>query len=337
MPDCGSQVFLCDVPIRFDTYEGCSHDCKYCFASRKKSINVIKKGEGKESLINFINGKRNIKTNWADWDIPLHWGGMSDPFQPCEEEYGNSYECLKIFRETQYHFIVSTKGKLLATDKYLDILKDCNVVVQISLVSPKFDDIELGCPTFNERIEMIKKIAPKVKRLNVRIQPYMREAKKDILKNLKLYKEIGVYGIILEGMKFKKASAHLEHLGGDSVYPLNDLEKDFSEIKKMAHSLGLKFYCGENRLRNMGDNLCCCGIEGLDGFNGNNYNLNHLLYDEKTPKPTEAMLTKGSGLVFVGLGQNTTTQNFVKDKTFKELMDICIKDKEKLKILGKLR
>ena len=43
MPDCGSQVFLCDVPIRFDTYEGCSHDCKYCFASRKKSINVIKK------------------------------------------------------------------------------------------------------------------------------------------------------------------------------------------------------------------------------------------------------------------------------------------------------
>ena len=74
MPDCGSQVFLCDVPIRFDTYEGCSHDCKYCFASRKKSINVIKKGEGKESLINFINGKRTIKTNWADWDIPLHWG-----------------------------------------------------------------------------------------------------------------------------------------------------------------------------------------------------------------------------------------------------------------------
>lgn len=98
MPDCGSQVFLCDVPIRFDTYEGCSHDCKYCFASRKKSINVIKKGEGKESLINFINGKRTIKTNWADWDIPLHWGGMSDPFQPCEEEYEYSYECLKVFK-----------------------------------------------------------------------------------------------------------------------------------------------------------------------------------------------------------------------------------------------
>ena len=324
MPDCGSQIFLCDVPIRFDTYEGCSHDCKYCFASRKKGINIIKKGEGKESLINFINGKRSIKTNWADWDIPLHWGGMSDPFQPCEEECEYSYECLKVFKETQYPFIV-------------DILKDCNVVVQISLVSPKYDNIELGCPTFDERIEMIKKIAPKVKRLNVRIQPYIREAKKDILNNLKLYKEIGVYGIILEGMKFKKKSGHLERLGGDCVYHLKDLEKDFSEIKKIAHSLGLKFYCGENRLRNMGDDLCCCGIDGLEGFKGNNYNLNHLLYDKDKPIATEAMLLNGSGLVFKSLGQNTTVQNFVKDKTFKECMDICMKDKEKLKTLGKLR
>ena len=24
MPSCGSQIFLCDVPIRFDTYKGCS-------------------------------------------------------------------------------------------------------------------------------------------------------------------------------------------------------------------------------------------------------------------------------------------------------------------------
>ena len=27
--DCGSQVVLCEYPIRLDTYEGCSHDCRY--------------------------------------------------------------------------------------------------------------------------------------------------------------------------------------------------------------------------------------------------------------------------------------------------------------------
>ena len=47
MPDCGSQIVLCDVPIRFDTYKGCSHGCKYCFVYRKYNISKIKKAEGK--------------------------------------------------------------------------------------------------------------------------------------------------------------------------------------------------------------------------------------------------------------------------------------------------
>ena len=45
MTSCGSQVVLCDVPIRFDTYKGCSHACKYCFVQRKKDISDIDKGE----------------------------------------------------------------------------------------------------------------------------------------------------------------------------------------------------------------------------------------------------------------------------------------------------
>ena len=26
---CGSQVILCNLPVRFDTYVGCSHGCRY--------------------------------------------------------------------------------------------------------------------------------------------------------------------------------------------------------------------------------------------------------------------------------------------------------------------
>lgn len=29
---CGSQAVLCEYPIRFDTFTGCSHGCKYCYA-----------------------------------------------------------------------------------------------------------------------------------------------------------------------------------------------------------------------------------------------------------------------------------------------------------------
>lgn len=73
--NCGSQCYLCDVPIHFDTYEGCSHACEYCFAKKFTDISKIKKKNCVESLKKFINGERNQTTNWCDWNIPLHWGG----------------------------------------------------------------------------------------------------------------------------------------------------------------------------------------------------------------------------------------------------------------------
>ena len=39
--NCGSQVVLCEYPIRLDTYEGCSHDCRYCFARNKRDIAAV--------------------------------------------------------------------------------------------------------------------------------------------------------------------------------------------------------------------------------------------------------------------------------------------------------
>jgi len=169
--ECGSQCILCDLPIRFDTYKGCSHACKYCFVKRKTDISEIEARNCLNSLKNFINGKRSGDTNWCDWNIPLHWGGVSDPFQPVESKYKISLKCLKMFAKTKYPFVVSTKGRLLATKEYLDVLKECNAVVQISMVCNKFDKLEKGAPTYQERLEMCKKIAPNCKRLIVRIQP----------------------------------------------------------------------------------------------------------------------------------------------------------------------
>jgi DNA repair photolyase len=74
MPNCGTQCILCDLPIRFDTYKGCSHGCRYCFTQRKININKIKKHESVESLRKFINFERKHEISWCDWKIPLHWG-----------------------------------------------------------------------------------------------------------------------------------------------------------------------------------------------------------------------------------------------------------------------
>lgn len=78
MPTTGSQIAICDLPIRFDTYEGCSHMCSYCFVLRKNDLKV-KNGESATAILNWVKGSRNAETRWCDWDIPLHWGGGKRP------------------------------------------------------------------------------------------------------------------------------------------------------------------------------------------------------------------------------------------------------------------
>ena len=150
---CGSQVILCNLPVRFDTYTGCSHACKYCFVQKKQNIARIQRGETVDALRSFIQGKRCRDTAWCDWNIPIHWGGMSDPFQPIEKNIKASYECLKLLAETKYPFVVSTKGRLVADPEYLELLARCNCVVQVSMVCSKYDPLEPGDTTLSGTAE----------------------------------------------------------------------------------------------------------------------------------------------------------------------------------------
>lgn len=315
----GSQIVICDLPIRLDTYKGCSHACKYCFVKKKTDISDIEVDNSLIALKKFINGERTCLTNWCDWKIPLHWGGMSDPFQPCEKKHKASLECLKIFKETQYPFVVSTKGKLIAESPYIDLIRDCNCVVQFSIVSSKYDVIEKGAPKFAERLEIVRKIAQTGKRVIARVQPYMTEVHSDVLENLQKFKYAGVYGITIEGMKFSKPQNGLIKLGNDFVYPKNVLERKFKEIKEKCHKIGLKFYCAENRLRTLGDDMCCCGIDGLEGFTPNKYNLEHILNEDKQ-EPNEVMKKVGSAQVFASIFQNAGAQKMLKKYSFSDVM-----------------
>ena len=198
---CGSQVILCNLPVRFDTYKGCSHGCKYCFAQKKQNIAKIQRDETVEALRSFIEGKRGRETAWCDWNIPIHWGGMSDPFQPIEKNIRASYDCLKLLAETKYPFVVSTKGKLVADPEYLDLLAQCNCVVQVSMVCSKYDPLEPGTPPYEERLKIVETLAARVQRVIVRVQPYMPEVFRDVMANIPRLAAAGVYGVVVEGMK----------------------------------------------------------------------------------------------------------------------------------------
>lgn len=176
------------------------------FCAEKSNLNEIKTDESPESLMAFIKGERTLETKWCDWNIPIHWGGMSDPFQPVEKKIRASYECLKVFAQTHYPFVVSTKGRLVADDEYLDLLSQCNCVVQISMVCSKYDKLEPGCPSYEERLEMLRKVSAHVQRTIVRVQPYMPEVFRDVMQNIPRIAAAGAHGLVIEGMKFLRAS-----------------------------------------------------------------------------------------------------------------------------------
>lgn len=319
MPRCGSQCYLCDLPIRFDTYIGCSHACRYCFAQKKQDITNIRKGEGVDGLKRFIAGERAAETRWCDWDIPLHWGVMSDPLQPIEKEIGLSYKCLKVFEQTQYPFIISTKGALAGEEKYIEILEKCNCVVQISAVCGKYDKIEKGCPSYAERVEIMRKLSGRVKRVICRIQPYMHEVYDDVFENLKILSDAGVYGVIIEGMKYAKKKKGLVRVGGDYCYPYKTIREDFEKLKEEGHKNGLKVYAGENRIRELGDSLTCCGIDGLEGFVPNRFNLNHLLNGDEII-PTEKQKEGGTGSCFKTLCMEAGASQRISKNSFANSM-----------------
>lgn len=286
---------------------------------------------------------------------------MSDPFQPLEAKTGWSYDCLKLFAKTKYPFVFSTKGAIIGTPKYLNLLKECNVVSQISLCAPSYDSLEPNAPTFEERLEIATKLVPVSKRVIIRIQPYTPFILDTVLEYLPEYAKRGIYGIVIEGMKFLSMRKGLEKMGGDYVFNVNTLKKDFTAIRSIVHKVGLHFFCGENRLRYMGDDLCCCGCNGVEGMKVNTANLNHFLYDKQNMQFNERMNKVDSVQVFKAFSQNADnrlyfTETMQKGKSgyvfshipqegkfnkmfekavYSTLMDKCTRTRSILKIMGK--
>lgn len=316
---CGSQAVVCEYPIRFDTYTGCSHGCRYCFAQTKVDLEKIRAHNCEEQLRRFIAGKRTSATNWFDWNIPLHWGGLSDPFQPAERKSGTSLKCLRIFAETGYPVIISTKGKLLTEEPYLTELRKCNAVVQVSMVCASYDRMEPGAPTFEERLGMVEKLAANCRRVIIRAQPYITSVRKEFLANIPRFAEAGAYGVTVEGMKFKKGKPGLLKVRGDFCYPEDLLEVHYAQIKQACKDSGIAFFCAENRLRHMGDSMACCGCGDLPGFKGNPYNV-VTIHSDGGAQPTERMRQVGTATCFKALHQAPGSGQMLAKESFASQM-----------------
>jgi len=249
---------------------------------------------------------------------------MSDPLQPIERERRHALACLELLAAARYPYVLSTEAALAGVSPWLDALAASRAVVQVSLVSPQYNRLEPGAPSFAERLRLLRKLAPRVLRVIVRVQPYRPEVFRDVLATLPKYADAGVFGVVCEGWKWKgraDAPPSVVKVAGDWSYPVDVLDRDFARLRSACHRLRLRFYCGENRFRRLSDDRCCCGVDGLAGFRPNRANLNSLVFSRSIPY-RRRMRDRGTAYCFKSVCQDPVSTLALPRLSFADAMQL---------------
>lgn len=300
-----NQLYFCAVPFRMDSYSGCSFKCSYCFvrsaeltsASRKNHGNHIIAAEDKEikRMMNLAldtnETREDINIEWLRRRVPIHWGGMSDPFQPIEKKYNVSLKILEYVNWYQYPVVISTKGIMCSQEPYLSLLGKSKVMVQTSLVcdNDKFIKVlEPGAYSATERLKSIEKMSNAGIYTAVRIQPVIPNSivEWDMPKFFKRLSDIGVRHVVTEGFKLPARNPDcaeaIRQIAPEAIELYNSPDIKFEGFEKLLPSYrkwkyvklarnlcleyGMTFGAGDNDMRDFGTTISCCGTDNLPGF-----------------------------------------------------------------------
>ena len=327
LPKTSLALNRCAFPINFDTYKGCAHQCKYCFANYAPNgeRTAVKHDSSAKDLSAWISGKRGSTETWCDWKIPICIGRNSDPFQPCERTERRTLECLRVLAKSGYPFIITTKSTLPAEDEYLSVLKDCNFVFQMSMFCSALDKLETGAPPYEERLSALSKISPYAKRVVARWQPCFLELAPQAMRELPRLHDAGVYGVLCEGAFLKKPLGKCNaFVKGTYLYPVNYKEKVYTKIRAAAHAHGLVFLSSDTK--RMSDSLCCCCGDGLEdcGFVPNRCNSVWYYLDHENYRATPAQERKGTGRAFHNMWFGREDYKKIQNYSFRQLMEYDI-------------
>ena len=321
---CTGQYKFCGNPLRIDLYKGCDFGCTYCFANTrtegrgdevslkyaggwdstsKKILRKIFFGAF-DSVRPVLNNNKGIVREMVSKKVPMHCGGMSDPFQTREWDDGLTYYLIELSNEYQYPIMFSTKVAELP-DKYWDILDPKLHALQVSIIGYSDNFIkryETNTPTAQERINFLKKSKSKGFWTCLRMQPLV-----DINEGMILAEKAGdcIDYLIVEHLKIAKnnddlAKRFLEDYKNTQYYQppwgqyklvLPKIKEDnFNKIAEIANKYGVKVGCGDNDLHHISQSRCCCGVDTIPSKAFDNwlkYNLTYFVTGSNEPSKEE--------------------------------------------------
>ncbi len=294
-----SQFSFCGLPVRLDSYTGCAFRCTYCFA-RYRGGNTygeaVRPASSRALHVAFERaaaGGGGVLGQFLRRRVPIHFGGMSDPFQPAEVRHKVTLAMLTTLASWNYPVVISTRGPLVAQPAYTGLLTSgMPVVVQFSFATTR-DDVAAGleptAPRPSELLRAMERLSRAGVPVTCRWQPFITGVSEDprefggrvaragarhvALEHLKIPVERRnpLWAAFLRGAGFDAFTAYRARGGyrdgREFVLPAVEKLGTALAARSAVHEHGMTFGAADNELQFLSDTACCCsGVDQVPGF-----------------------------------------------------------------------
>jgi DNA repair photolyase len=208
----------------------------------------------------------NFLDNLLAHRITWHFGGMSDPFQPCNEHLKVTDEIVKTANKYGVTILFSTKSD---TAHGADIRPDLHSFqMSVTNVHDR-NDIEPNVPEISKRIRFYNDLKKEGFKVGIRIQPFIPGISTldiiDAFHDADHFTIEGLKAIPQEGTQkdyvFNKLMQNPKHYTQNGLMNMKPdmriaIYKPFIE---RFEKKGMSYSISDNDLRYIGNNNCCCG------------------------------------------------------------------------------
>lgn len=275
---------FCPNAFRVDMYRGCDFGCKYCFANMQ-IFNQQKFGEADIAklerkfyvALETDKSRKDVLIELIRHGVPLHCGGMSDPFQSREWEMHLTYKLIQLCNKYLYPITFSTKTDHIPEEYFMILYPELHAF-QTSIMGWSDEYIrtwETNTPSAQKRIEFVKDMRDRGFWHSLRIQPII-----DINEVLNLLKNTFLITapsyITVEHLKCvndanKALQAYREHCHNKEDFCYTSSKKlefkksvkikNIEKIKAIANEHNVLVGVGDNDLHELTQSRNCCGID----------------------------------------------------------------------------
>jgi hypothetical protein len=278
-----SKLGFCGMPLRGDTNSTCPHGCTYCFSNarviRKRQNPFIAK---EKSMAKEIENPSTVIGEFLSAGIPIHWGGMSDPFfSPQIAELTTKLSNIIGLHPIMY----SSKGVNFDENKFDKETRAFQFSISMSDEMAKV--LEPDAPLPSARIQKAIEMKKKGFWVAVRLQPYIPKITDEIVPMLK---QVEWDYIVIEGLKivpqspddYKNSLIASVGLKRDDFFQFGllnlNLQLRVDHYSKFLQELeGYKIGMGDNDLHFLSDSSVCCGTDTIKGWNNYFSTTTHLV------------------------------------------------------------